>query len=508
MRLIEEHEKAFEIVMTGTDCFITGGGGVGKSHLLRTIVNAFKKKGKQVVVTAPTGAAAVLIKGSTIHRTFGIPSGACINEKTLKIMTRTTEALRKADVVIIDEISMVRMDLFDAIFASLKKAEEKSGIHKQLIVFGDFFQLPPVLTETHGERKLLEKFYGCEVGHAFAFQSNSWKNIGFYPIELTEVVRQSDKKTIENLNLARKGNKACINFFNSESSTEGFIDGITVTGSKQSANSENKQELKKIQAPSVVYNCSVSGAVENSDFVIDPQIELKIGALVTTVINHPDSYFVNGSIGKITELTEDHIAVKFPTFYRPISIARHRWDVYDYSTDENGIIHKDIIGSYEQFPVRLAYATTIHKSQGATYDEINLDPFSWAPGQLYVALSRMKKIKKLYLKSNIREEYLIADEVVKDFYDHLLDNIPVIKKSIGRPKQATGSTVVKRVPSELSDQIENAIKVWNDMGSNRYNYELSFVPTGMKDTLDLFVERATSGSGDIEYINDPDDSSS
>ena len=84
----------------------------------------------------------------------------------------------------------------------------------------------------------------------------------------------------------------------------------------------------------------------------------------------------------------------------------------------------------------------------------------------------------------------------------------MIKKSIGRPKQATGSTVVKRVPSELSDQIENAIKVWNDMGSNRYNYELSFVPTGMKDTLDLFVERATSGSGDIEYINDPDDSSS
>ena len=193
------------------------------------------------MVVAPTGAAAVLIKGATIHRAFGIPSGACINEKTMKIMVRTTEALRNADVVIIDEVSMCRMDLFDSVCASLDKAEEKSGKHKQLIVFGDFFQLPPVLTENRGERKLLERYYNRPVENAFAFQSDTWLRMNFYPIVLTEVIRQGDATTVALLKKARVGDTSCIHYFNNHSSSIGFLNGIYLTGTKDEAERRNRE---------------------------------------------------------------------------------------------------------------------------------------------------------------------------------------------------------------------------------------------------------------------------
>lgn len=254
-----------------------------------------------------------------------------------------------------------------------------------------------------------------------------------------------------------------------------------------------------------IYKSEIIGSVESSDFVVDPRIELKVGALVSTVINHPDNYFVNGSIGKITELGDSYIMVKFPGIARPLQIPMNLWSVYDYTIDEAGKFQKNIIGTYSQLPVRLAYATTIHKSQGATYDEINLNPKCWAPGQLYVALSRMKNIRKLYLISSITEDSLIADQDVLEFYEHLFEFIPAPIKKVGRPKQLTGSTVVKRIPEELSDEFDELIQTWINMGSNRYNYEFACIPRGMKLTLDLFVKRYTSGIGQIEYINDPND---
>ena len=505
MRTINEHEQAFQVIMSGQSCFVTGGGGVGKTHLLKTVVNAFTRKGKQVMVVAPTGAAAVLIQGATIHRAFGIPSGACINEKTMTIMVRTKEALRDADVVIIDEISMCRMDLFDSVCASLAKAEEKSGKHKQLIVFGDFFQLPPVLTENRGERKLLERYYNRPVGNAYAFQADSWQRMNFYPIVLTEVIRQGDAATVAQLKKARVGNTACIWYFNAYSSSRGFLDGIYLTGKKEEAERRNREELARVIGASKDYPITIEGTVEASDLVIPSTLSLKVGALVTTTVNHPDGYYVNGSIGRIDSLEDEYVRIKFPSISTPISVGKYTWKVYNYTTDEKNNIVKEEIGSYEQLPLRLAYASTIHKSQGSTYDEINLDPECWAPGQLYVALSRMRDIRKLYLTQNITPKFLIADPVVSDFYEHLLQPMPKMKKTVGRPPKETGSTIVKRIPEEMAEEIDRVISQWQAMGSNRYNYEIGLFPTGYHDTIDLFIERITNGTGSAMYINDPDE---
>ena len=197
--------------------------------------------------------------------------------------------------------------------------------------------------------------------------------------------------------------------------------------------------------------------------------------------------------------------IKFPSISIPISVGKYTWKVYNYTTDENDNIIKEEISSYEQLPIRLAYASTIHKSQGSTYDEINLDPECWAPGQLYVALSRMRDVHNLYLIRSIKPNYLITDSAVSEFYEHLLQSIPKSKKAVGRPPKETGSTMVKRIPAELAEQIDHVISQWQAMGSNRYNYEIGLFPAGYHDKIDLFIERVTNGTGRAMYINPPEE---
>ena len=167
-------QKAFDMIMAGHNAFITGGAGTGKSEVILAAVKELESQGKNVIVCAPTGTAAACIGGVTIHKAFGFRKGPCIKERTLRLSVHAPKLIRMADVLIIDEVSMCRMDMMDAVCASVKKAENGRGRRMQLVVSGDFCQLPPVLVEGTGERQLIEEYYGMPVRDAFAFQAPGW----------------------------------------------------------------------------------------------------------------------------------------------------------------------------------------------------------------------------------------------------------------------------------------------------------------------------------------------
>lgn len=195
--LNNEQQKAFDTVMSGVNCFITGGAGTGKTYLTKAFVSAMQDRGKNVMVVAPTGVAASAVGGVTIHRGFGLPATVCINEKTMTSKVRVSKPLSTADAVVIDEVSMVRMDLFDSIMASVRKAGSKAGKHIQVIAVGDFCQLPPILRNTHGERKLIETFYKRQIETPYAFLGNEWRNAGQLYVSLSRV-RTVDGIYLEN----------------------------------------------------------------------------------------------------------------------------------------------------------------------------------------------------------------------------------------------------------------------------------------------------------------------
>lgn len=443
------------------------------------------------MVCAPTGVAAVLVKGTTIHRGFGIPSGATINEKTMKIMVRTTPYLYDVDVIIIDEISMCWIDLFDAVSASINKVQEKTGKHIQLIVFGDFFQLPPVLTYKRGEKELLDKYYKRDVGNGYAFSADSWDSFHFVCVELKQVIRQADPVLIANLSKARIGDATCLKYFAKNSSFSPYADGIYLCGHKEQADQINAQALNKLPGYSTTYSMTINGEVETSDLVVSKQIELKPGAVVTTVINDSDGHYVNGSLGTITECGEDHVRVSFSPDNASVYIEFHEWSVYSYKTikpdNKPEYIEKVCIGNYKQLPVRLAYASTIHKAQGATYNHVNLDPTCWEPGQLYVALSRVRNVGDLHLTAPLIPKYLICDLSVLIFYRSVLQLNREEQRSRGRPKQSYGSSKVIRVSEEISDEVQSMLADWVKIGPERYNYSIMLIPSDMKEKVEKLI---------------------
>ena len=218
LNLTADQQKALDAVNSGRNVFITGGAGTGKSYLLRAIVYSLMSVGKNVVVCAPTEIAAANVGGMTIHTTFNFNSNALISPKRKKPVQRVTTPVKGADVVIIDEISMCRLDVFEAVVASIMKAETVSGIHKQIIVMGDFYQLPPVIDGGQFDRQILIDYYGPTLGHGYAFQSSAWNECHFLPVVMNQIVRQSDPTFAYNLNLLRVGDTRCIPYFNAKSS--------------------------------------------------------------------------------------------------------------------------------------------------------------------------------------------------------------------------------------------------------------------------------------------------
>jgi hypothetical protein len=415
-------QKALFDVMESTrqHMFITGRAGAGKSVLLRYFRENTKKR---VMVAAPTGIAALNVKGQTIHSLFNLPFELYQPGK-LQANPRLYTLLKRIDTLVIDEISMVRAELLDAIDERFRKAcrtDEPFG-GKQVIMFGDVYQLPPVV-----ETKLVPYFERTYGGYYF-FNAQVWKQTAFKIYELTQVFRQKDPVFKGILNAVRDGSvvESQLEQLNTRYGVSIPDDGKTITlaPTNNLVTNINQKRLRQLDGETYEYHATLLGKISDKDFPTEEIIELKVGAQVVLLQNDKDKRWVNGTVATVTALekydkkkkTEDKITVCVDGI--DYTLEKATWEKiryeYDHAEDE---VKAEVVSSFTQFPIRLAWALTIHKSQGQTYESVALDltTSTFAPGQMYVALSRATSLEGLYLKMPVKAKDIIVDPKVKEF---------------------------------------------------------------------------------------------
>ncbi len=414
IKLSEEQQYIFNLLETTNETFyITGKAGTGKSVLLRYFE---ANTGKRVVVVAPTGVAALNVGGQTIHSFFKMPFD--IDLKELRIDYKTKEILRNIDTVVIDEVSMVRVDLMEGVSRKLQLARSNDlpfgGV--QMVMFGDLYQLPPVVTD--GE---LQRYFDHNYGGHYFFNAPSIKSIDLQIYELSRIFRQKDPEFKEVLNSIREGivKETHLKLLNERSRAikpeAGFI---TLAGTNSTVSAINHKELAKLPGEIKEYEASVWGDLKASSFPTERTLRLKIGAQVMILKNDTEKprRWVNGTLGVITKLSTDVIRVAVNGVEHTILPAN--WDKIQYEYDhEERKLKKKIVSSFKQYPLRLAWAITIHKSQGQTYQSVAIDlsEGAFAHGQTYVALSRCVSLDGLYLDSEVRRDDIIVDPDIVEF---------------------------------------------------------------------------------------------
>lgn len=420
VQLIQEKNESF---------FLTGKAGTGKSTFLKHIVET---TGKNFIVVAPTGIAAVNVGGATIHSFFHFPLRPLLPEdEDIKVFWKNSEKrsiISAMDTLIIDEISMVRADLIDGIDYSLRRNGGNPNLPfggKQVVFVGDIFQLEPVMIKRSGEQKIINEIYGSP----YFYNAKVFEKVNLRTIELQKVYRQSDPSFISLLDKVRvkETSQFDIDKINtrvfSESELREKEFAITLTTRNDLADGVNSKKLKELNSTPFVYVAEVSGIFEENKYPTDPELILKEGAQVILIKNDSENRWVNGTIGQVSELTETSIKVKFEDGNVHIIEARV-WENMNYHHDrEKKKILQEIIGTFKQFPIKLAWAITIHKSQGLTFDNVIIDfgTGTFASGQAYVALSRVKSFNGLFLKHKIHNTDIYIDEEIKDFAKSFTD---------------------------------------------------------------------------------------
>lgn len=423
---------------TGKSVFLTGKAGTGKTTFLRELK---KRSPKRMIVVAPTGVAAINAGGVTIHSFFQLPFGPYLpgqmnqaqegqNRFVHKFNKEKINIIRSMDLLVIDEISMVRADLLDAVSDMLRryKDREKPFGGVQLLMIGDLQQLAPVVKDE--EWGLLKQVYASP----FFFNCRALAEMSYISIELKHVYRQSDATFIGLLNKIRdnKADMATLNALNKRyipgfnpDDTEGYI---TLTTHNYQAQQINKRKLDQLDTRAYTYKAEVKDDFPDYSFPTDQQLVLKKGAQVMFVKNDSSSEkrYYNGKIGRITAISADNILVRCPQDDEAISVTREEWTNTKYSIDaETQEISETIAGVFKQYPLKTAWAITIHKSQGLTFEKAIVDAgAAFTHGQVYVALSRCKTLEGLVLGSPLRPEALINDSSVKQFSDEVSQNQP------------------------------------------------------------------------------------
>lgn len=441
-----EHLKlALEFVQhTNNNIFLTGKAGTGKTTFLR---NLHSHTPKRMIVVAPTGVAAINAGGVTIHSFFQLPFTPYIPEVGVKtregdqkddgngrfahkIRKNKIKLIRSLDLLIIDEISMVRSDLLDAIDEVLRKYRrtDKPFGGVQLLMIGDLHQLAPVIK--HDEWSMISSYYES----AYFFSSNALKKTDFTTVELKHIYRQADEKFIKILGEIRdnKLTQESVEALNERykpnfepEKEEGYI---TLTTHNRIAGTINESRLEKLKNRSRKFIAEVSKDFPPFMFPTEEILQLKVGAQVMFIKNDPsfDKLYYNGKIGTIMRFEDDIIYVQCDDDYQEIAVKPELWENVKYKLNEKTKeIEEDVVGSFEQYPLKLAWAITVHKSQGLTFEKAVIDVNSaFAFGQVYVALSRCKSLEGLVLISKLSPNSIKSDTTVKQFDDDAKENAP------------------------------------------------------------------------------------
>lgn len=412
--LSPEQAAVYEVIeSTKAHVFVTGRAGTGKSTLLNHLS---WNSSKQLVIAAPTGVAALNVGGQTLHSLFRLPIGV-IADAEIEQSAPLRKLLGAIDTLVIDEVSMVNADLLDAIDRSLRLARQRKddpfgGV--QLVLFGDPYQLAPVPPHDAGEQAYFADHYRSP----WFFDAKVWRETELGIYELTTIHRQHEDEFKYLLNAVRHGmvTAEIAARINEVGARRPEGDGlITLASRNDIVNRINASALAKLPGRVLTAVAEINGDFGGRSFPADERLELKVGAHVMFLRNDSDQRWVNGSLGVVTKIDK--------TVFVEVDGERHEvepatWERYRYSySPSTKELRKEIVAEFVQFPLRLAWAVTIHKSQGKTYERavVDLGSRAFAPGQTYVALSRISTLDGLYLTRPLKPGDILVDENVKRF---------------------------------------------------------------------------------------------
>jgi ATP-dependent exoDNAse (exonuclease V) alpha subunit len=411
--LSPEQAAVFDNIETTRDnIFVTGRAGTGKSTLLNHLS---WNTSKQVVICAPTGVAALNVGGQTIHSLFLLPIGV-IADREIDQSAALRKLLNTIDTLVIDEVSMVNADLLDAVDRSLRQARQRpleafGGV--QLVLFGDPYQLAPVPGD-EDERAYFDDQYRS----MWFFDAKVWQETDLRIFELSTIHRQHEQEFKYMLNAVRHGRVTAeiAEQLNTTGARTPPTDGtITLATTNATVNRINASELARLPGRVLTAKAEITGEFGGRAYPADESLELKVGAQVMFLRNDSDQRWVNGSVGTVTKISST-VLVEVDGEEHEVQPAV--WEKYKYSySAATKQLKRDIVAEFTQFPLRLAWAVTIHKSQGKTYERaiVDLGQRSFAPGQTYVALSRISSLDGLYLSRPLRPSDIIVDENVRRF---------------------------------------------------------------------------------------------
>lgn len=437
---------------TDRNVFLTGKAGTGKTTFLKYIIENTHKK---TVVAAPTGIAAINANGVTLHSLLQLPFGAFIPERItppnvnaqfttlynlfagLRFNKSKRQLIQEMELLIIDEVSMLRADLLDCIdhmLRHLRRRKDEAFGGVQMLFIGDLLQLPPVVKDQ--EWHILKDYYKS----SYFFEAKALTQQTLIHLELEKVYRQSDQQFIDILNRFRENQQTekDIDFINlhfdeklATESPEGYIH---LTTHNRKADEINQKRLDQLESKNFTYNANLSGDFPENAFPVPQRLQLKKGAQVMFIKNDPsgEGQFFNGKIGRVTTITSDQISVQFEDGIE-VDVPEYTWENKRFSLNKDTKeIDEKILGTFSHYPLKLAWAVTVHKSQGLTFEKAILDlSGAFTQGQVYVALSRLTSLKGLVLSSKIPKEGFDISDSMKSF----IAEKPALRQLEGRLKQ-------------------------------------------------------------------------